>query len=78
MAEIRELLAVVAGAALGVAFLTAPRTMLRLSVFVGPTRRRREEYGTDNVISPRWVWLARGIGIACLSVATFLIYQMLI
>jgi hypothetical protein len=77
MPEIRELLAIVAGAALGVAFLTAPRTMLQLSVFVGPTHRRREDYGTDNVISPRWVWIARGIGMVCLSIVTIIIYQML-
>ncbi|MFC6987617.1 hypothetical protein G9463_04570 [Haloarcula sp. JP-Z28] len=75
MPGIRELLAVVLGAALGVAFLAAPRTMLRMSVFVGPTRRRRGDYGTDEAISARWTWVARGLGVVSLAIAAFITYQ---
>ncbi|MFC7187175.1 hypothetical protein [Halorubrum yunnanense] len=71
----RELLAVVLGAALGVAFFAAPRTMLRLSVFVGPNRRRRGDYGTDEPILARWTWAARGLGVVCLAIAAFIAYQ---
>lgn len=71
----RELLAVVLGAALGVAFLTAPRTMLRLSVFVGQNRRRRGDYGTDEAIPAWWTWAARGLGVVCLAIAAFIAYQ---
>lgn len=75
MPGIRELLAVVLGVALGVAFLAAPRTMLRLSVFVGSNRRRRGDYGTDEGIPARWTWVARGLGVVCLAIAAFIAYQ---
>jgi len=67
----RELLAVVLGAALGVALLVAPRTALGLSVFVGPTRRRRGDYGADGAVPDRWAWVVRGLGVACLVVAAY-------
>ncbi|MBX0296142.1 hypothetical protein [Haloarcula nitratireducens] len=75
MAGIRELLAVVLGVLLGVALLVAPRTALQLSVFMGPTRRRRGEYGTDDPISDTWTWVVRALGIACLAIAAFIAYQ---
>ncbi|MFC6989224.1 hypothetical protein ACFQJD_11835 [Haloplanus sp. GCM10025708] len=75
MAGVRELLAIVLGAALGVALLVAPRTMLRLSVFVGPNRRRRGEYGIDKAIPARWTWIARGLGVVCVAIAAFIAYQ---
>ncbi|WP_254544807.1 hypothetical protein [Halomarina pelagica] len=75
MPGIRELLAVVLGAALGVALLAAPRTMLQLSVFVNPNRRRRGDYGTDEAIPDRWMWVARGLGVLCLTIAAFIAYQ---
>ncbi|SDM99165.1 hypothetical protein SAMN04487949_3093 [Halogranum gelatinilyticum] len=71
----RELLAVVLGAALGIGLLVAPRTALRLSVFVGQNRRRRNEYGADDVIPDRWAWTVRGLGVACLAIATYIGYQ---
>ena len=75
MAGIRELLAVVLGVALGLAMILAPRSALRLSVFVGPTRRRRGDYGTDESIPDWWAWLVRALGVACLAVAGLIAYQ---
>ena len=75
MPGIRELLAVVLGALLGLALLAAPRAVLRLTVFVGPTRRRRGDYGTDPALPDRWTWLVRGLGVACLALAAVVAYQ---
>lgn len=75
MPGIRELLAVVLGILLGIVLLAAPRTALRLSVFVGPNRRRRGDYGTDQPLPDRWTWIARGLGIVCLAIAAFIAYQ---
>jgi hypothetical protein len=75
MPGLRELLAVVLGVLLGIGLLAAPRTALRLSVFVGPTRRRRGDYGTDDAIPDQWTWIVRGLGVASLAVATFIAYQ---
>ncbi|MGB9964020.1 hypothetical protein [Halobacterium sp. CBA1126] len=75
MAGIRELLAVVLGAALGLAMILAPRAALQLSIFVGPNRRRRGEYGTDDTIPDTWAWLVRALGVACLAVAGVIAYQ---
>lgn len=75
MSGVRELLAVVLGAALGVALLAAPRTILRLSVFGGQRRRRRGDYGTDDPIPDRWALIARGLGILCLAIAAIIVYQ---
>ena len=59
MPGVRELLAVVLGILLGVVLITVPQTALRLSVFVGPNRRRRGDYGTDNhdLLSDQWTLL---------------------
>jgi hypothetical protein len=76
MLGVRDLLAVVLGAALGVALVVAPRTAIRLSVFVGPHRRRRDgEYGAEASIPDWWAHLARLAGVACLAVAGFIAYQ---
>jgi hypothetical protein len=75
MPGVRELLAVVLGAALGVALLAAPRTILRLTVFVGSNRRHRGDYGTDEVIPDRWALIARGLGILCLAIAAVIVYK---
>ncbi|MCD2198636.1 MULTISPECIES: hypothetical protein [unclassified Halobacterium] len=75
MAEFRELLAVVLGAALGLAMILAPRAALRLSVFMGPNRRRRGDYGTDEAIPDWWAWLVRALGVVCLGVAALIAYQ---
>ena len=77
MSGVRELLAVVLGALLGVVLIVAPQTALRLSVFVGPTRRRRGDYGTDkhDSLSDQWTWLIRGLGVVCLAIALFIAYQ---
>lgn len=75
MSGIRDLLAVVLGVLLGIALIAAPRTALRLSVFVGPNRRRRGNYGTDETIADRWMWIVRTLGVACLAIATFIVYQ---
>jgi hypothetical protein len=77
MPGVRELLAVVLGVLLGVVLIAAPQTALRLSVFVGPNRRRRGDYGTDkhDPLSDEWIWLIRGLGVACLLIALFLAYQ---
>ncbi|GAB7011100.1 hypothetical protein [Halorubrum trueperi] len=75
MPGIRELLAVVLGALLGIALITAPRTALRLSVFVGPNRRRRGEYGMEETVSNKWTWVVRALGVACLAIAVFITHQ---
>jgi len=78
MLGIRELLAVVLGAGLGVALVAKPREMLKLSVFVGPNRRRRHDgrYGEDDHPFGDWVpWLVRAAGVACIAVAAFIAYQ---
>ncbi|MUV60679.1 hypothetical protein, partial [Halobacterium sp. CBA1126] len=54
MAGIRELLAVVLGAALGLAMILAPRAALQLSIFVGPNRRRRGEYTVSGTALSCW------------------------
>jgi hypothetical protein len=75
MAGVRELLAVGLGAILGVALLAKPKEMLLLSVFVGPTRRRRRsgEYGEDGDPFGAWApWFVRFVGLACLLVAAFI------
>jgi hypothetical protein len=72
---IRELLAVVLGALLGLALLLAPRAALQLSVVVGPTRRRRGEYGGEPQIPDWWVLAVRGLGLAILGVAGFIAFQ---
>jgi hypothetical protein len=75
MTGVRELLAVVLGAALGVAALAAPRTALRLSVFGGPSRRRRGDYGADAAVSDRSVWVVRALGLVCLLVSATIAAQ---
>ncbi len=77
MPGVRELLAVVLGILLGVVLITVPQTALRLSVFVGPNRRRRGDYGTDNhdLLSDQWTLLIRGFGVVCLAIALFITYQ---
>jgi len=75
MPGLRELLAVLLGAAFGVALVVAPRTALRLSVVVGPNRRQRGEYGTDDPIPTTWTWVVRALGVACLVVAGVIAYQ---
>ncbi|WP_396613897.1 hypothetical protein ACH9L7_19475 (plasmid) [Haloferax sp. S1W] len=75
MPGIRELLAVALGIGLGVVLIAAPRTALRLSVFLGPQRRRRGDYGTDDDIPELWAWVVRTLGIACIVVAAFIAYQ---
>ncbi|AKH97011.1 hypothetical protein [Halanaeroarchaeum sulfurireducens] len=74
MTGTRELLAIVLGAALGVTLLVAPRAALKLSVFVGPNRRRRGDYGTDDTVSDQWVWIVRGVGVACLAISAYIAY----
>lgn len=77
MPGIRELLTIVLGVLLGIALIAAPRTALRLSVFVGPNRRRRGNYGADETISNKWTWVVRAFGVACLATAAFIAYQTL-
>ncbi len=77
MPGVRELLAVILGALFGITLIVAPRAALQLSIFVGPNRRRRGDYGTDNheSFSDQWTWLIRGLGVACLVVSLFIAYQ---
>lgn len=75
MPGVRELLAVVLGVLLGSALFAAPRTILQLSAFIGPNRRRRGDYGTDEAIPDRWMWVARGFGVVCLAIAAFIAYR---
>jgi hypothetical protein len=81
MAGVRELLAVGLGALLGVALLAKPKAMLLLSVFVGPTRRRRHggEYGNDGDPFGAWApWFVRAVGVVCLAVAGYIAYAELL
>jgi hypothetical protein len=75
MPGIRELLAVVLGAALGVALIVAPRLTLRLSFLVSPNRRQRGDYGNDAPIPGLWAWVVRALGVACLAISAFIAYQ---
>lgn len=77
MAGIREILAVVLGAILGVALVAAPRAMLKLSILVGPTRRRRHDgpTGDGQLIADGWLWVVRVAGVACLAVAGYIAYN---
>jgi hypothetical protein len=75
MSGLRELLAVVLGVLFGLLLIVAPRTALQLSVFVGPHRRRRGDYGSDQTIPDRWAWVVRAVGVACLAVAALIAYQ---
>lgn len=82
MVGVRELLAVGLGVLLGIALLAKPREMLLLSVFVGPTQRRRRggEYGSD-ADDPfgAWApWFVRAVGLACLLVAAYIAYTNLV
>lgn len=76
MAGVRELLAVTLGVLLGVVLVAAPRAALRLSVFVGPHRRRRHgEYGGEDDLPTTWVYVARALGVACIAIAGVIAYQ---
>jgi len=76
MAGVRELLAVALGVLLGAGLVAAPRTAIRLSVFMGPHRRRRHgEYGGEDNIPTAWVYVARALGVACIAVAGVIAYQ---
>ena len=72
---LRELLAVVLGALVGVALLAAPRAAIKLSVLADGNRRQRGEYGTDDPVPDRWLWTARALGVACLAIAAWIGYQ---
>ncbi|MFB6110174.1 MAG: hypothetical protein ABEJ60_04790 [Halodesulfurarchaeum sp.] len=72
---LRELLAVVLGGLLGVVLIIAPRAALQLSVFLGPTRRKRGEYGSDGPVPDWGLWVVRAAGLACLGVAGLIAYQ---
>jgi hypothetical protein len=74
MAGTRELLAVGLGALLGLALLVKPREMLLLSVFVGPTQRRRD----DEPFGAWAPWFVRVVGLACLLVAGYIAYTNLL
>jgi hypothetical protein len=71
---LRELLAVVLGALLGLGLLVAPRAAIKLSVIGGGNRRRRGEYGSDEPVPDRWLWIARALGAACLAIAVWIGY----
>jgi hypothetical protein len=73
MVDVRDLLAVVLGAVLGIVLLVAPRAAVRLSVAGGP-QNRRGEYGADGELAPKYVWLVRALGLACLGIAGFIAY----
>lgn len=75
MPGLRELLAVVLGAALGLALLVAPRPFIRLSVVGSSNQRRRGDYGTDDTIPDRWTLIARGLGLLTLGIAGVIAYQ---
>jgi hypothetical protein len=75
MAGVRELLAVVLGVLLGVVLLVAPRAALRLSIFIGPHRRRRGDYGSEDPIPDYWAHLVRAAGVVCVVIAAVIAYQ---
>jgi hypothetical protein len=75
MADLRDLLAVGLGIALGLVLLAAPRTAFRLSV-VGGTQNRRGEYGAAGEVPARYVWLIRALGLGCLGIAGVIAFGM--
>lgn len=70
----REILAVVLVAALGVALLLKPATVIRLQFFAhGPTTGRRGPYGEAQEFSAEKLWLARGVGLAALALGAVIL-----
>ncbi|MFC7166619.1 hypothetical protein [Halospeciosus flavus] len=73
--DLRSLLAVVLGAALGVLCLAYPEGIVRVQL-VGRSQRRRGPYGEDEF--PQWmIHLVRVAGVALLGVAVFIAVQSL-
>lgn len=68
MLGLREWLAVGLGVVIGLFLLVAPGAAIKLSIAGGP-RPQRGEYGSDGSPPDHYLWLVRGLGVACLGVA---------
>lgn len=68
MLGLREWLAVGLGALIGVFLLVAPGAAIKLSI-AGGRQQHRGEYGSDGSPPDHYLWIARGLGLACLAVA---------
>ena len=70
MYTVRDVLAVVLAAAIGIVLLVTPAAVLRLQFFAhGPTTGRHGEYGEDREFEPLHRWLARAVGAVALGAA---------
>jgi len=63
---VRELLAVVLGAGLGLFMLAYPRVIVKVHA-VGRRPRTPSPAGPD--VDDKWLWVVRVLGVACLVVA---------
>lgn len=70
MAGLRELLAVVLGAALGVLLLVYPRAFIRVQTLGRVPHDRHGEYGSDDPPA-RWTRVVQLLGVACLLAAGY-------
>ena len=77
MADVRDFLAIGLGVLLGFLLLAAPRAAFQLSVAGGP-KNRRGDYGADGEVPGHYVWLIRVLGLACLAIAGFIAYGLLV
>jgi len=73
---VRQLLAIVLAAAIGLALLARPSAVLRLQALTqGPTTGHRGEYGGEPEFEGWMVWAARGLGVLALAAAAFVLAQ---
>jgi len=73
MADVRDFLAIVLGALIGLVLLVAPRVAFQLSV-AGGTQNRHGEYGTDSDVPGQYVLLICALGVVCLGIAGYIAY----
>jgi hypothetical protein len=71
-ADLRTLLAVGLGLALGALLIVSPETVIRAHLAGRAPRDRGGEYGADGAAPAHWRWLVRLVGVAVACVAVYL------